>query len=67
MTNADSSMNTMMRGRGRPVSAGQPNADADPLAEARAIAGELASQVDSLSRLLAKAESANANPFAKGS
>ncbi len=69
MTNAESPMNAVLRGRGRTVPNGQANAnaDADPLAEARAIAGELAGSVDTLRKLLAKAEAADANPFAKGS
>ncbi len=68
MTSADnSSMNQVLRGRGRPVPTGQPIADADPLAQAREVAAGLASQLDTLTKLLAKAEAGGTNPFAKGS
>jgi len=55
----DSSMNRVLRSRGRAVPAGQANADADPIAEARAIAGEIAGQLDTLRKLLAKASAAD--------
>ncbi len=63
MTTPDSSMNQVLRGRGRPVSASPASPDADPLAQAKAIAGELAGQLDTLNRLLAKAEAAAAKPL----
>jgi len=58
MTSADSSMNNVLRGRGRPVP-GQPTADADPLAQAKELAGEIAGQLDTLTKLLAKASAAD--------
>ncbi len=68
MTTPESSMNNVLRGRGpgRQVPTGQANTDApaDPITQAREIARELAGQIDTLNRLLAKAAAANKNPFA---
>jgi len=64
MTTPDSSMNNVLRGRGRAVPTEQANADADPLAQAKELAAELASQLDTLNKLLAKASAPGANPFA---
>jgi len=66
MTAPESSMNNVLRGRGRPVPAGQANADApaDPITQAREIAREIAGQLDTLNKLLAKASAPGANPFA---
>lgn len=66
MTNADSSMNQVLRGRAS-APAGQANADAptDPITQAREIAREIAGQLDTLTRLLAKASAPGANPFAQ--
>jgi len=66
MTTPESSMNNVLRGRGRPVPSGQANTDAptDPIAQAREIAAGLASQIDTLTKLLAKASAPGANPFA---
>ena len=65
MTNADSSMNQVLRGRAS-APAGQANADAptDPLDQAKEIAAGLAGQIDTLNKLLAKASAPGANPFA---
>jgi len=54
-------MNQVLRSRGRAVPAGQANADApdDPIAQAKELAGELAGQLDTLRKLLVKAEAAN--------
>ncbi len=61
MTTPDSSMNQVLRSRGRAVPAGQANADApdDPISEAKELAGEIAGQIDTLTKLLAKAEAAD--------
>ncbi len=66
MTTPDSSMNNVLRGRGRPVPTGQANTDApaDPIDQAREIAREIAGQLDTLNKLLAKASAPGANPFA---
>ncbi len=67
MTSADSSMNQVLRGRGHQgVPTGQANADApdDPIAQAKEIAAEIAGQLDTLTKLLAKASAPGANPFA---
>jgi len=66
MTTPESSMNNVLRGRGRPVPAGQANTDApaDPITQAKEIASGLASQIDTLNKLLAKAAAPGANPFA---
>ncbi len=66
MTTPESSMNNVLRGRGRPVPTGQANTDApaDPITQAREIAAELAGQIDTLNKLLAKASAPGANPFA---
>jgi len=66
MTTPESSMNNVLRGRGRPVPAGQANTDApaDPITQAREIAREIAGQLDTLNKLLAKAAAPGANPFA---
>lgn len=67
MTSADnSSMNQVLRGRGRPVPTGQANADApaDPISEAKELAAEIRGQLDTLTRLLAKVSAPGANPFA---
>jgi len=54
-------MNSLMRGRGRPVPIGQTNADApaDPLDQAKEIAAGLAGQIDTLRKLLIKASAAD--------
>jgi len=61
MTTPDSSMNQVLRSRGRAVPAGQANADApdDPIAQAKELAGELAGQLDTLRKLLVKASAAD--------
>jgi len=61
MTTPDSSMNQVLRSRGRAVPAGQANADApdDPIAQAKELAGEIAGQLDTLRKLLVKVEAAN--------
>ncbi len=61
MTTPDSSMNQVLRSRGRAVPAGQANADApaDPIAQAKELAGEIAGQLDTLRKLLAKASAAD--------
>ena len=67
MTTPESSMNNVLRGRGRPVPAGQATPDpppADPITQAREIAREIAGQLDTLNKLLAKAAAPGANPFA---
>jgi len=66
MTSPDSSMNNVLRGRGRLVPAGQANTDApaDPITQAREIAREIAGQLDTLTKLLAEASAPGANPFA---
>ncbi len=66
MTTPESSMNNVLRGRGRPVPTGQPNTDApaDPITQAREIAREISGQLDTLTKLLAKASAPGANPFA---
>jgi len=66
MTTPESSMNNVLRGRGRPVPTGQanPDAPADPLAQAKEIAAGLASELDTLTKLLAKASAPGATPFA---
>ncbi len=66
MTTPESSMNNVLRGRGRPVPAGQANTDAptDPITQAREIAREIAGQLDTLNKLLAKAAAPGPNPFA---
>lgn len=66
MTTPESSMNNVLRGRGRPVPTGQatPDAPADPITQAREIAREIAGQLDTLTKLLAKASAPGANPFA---
>ncbi len=66
MTTPDSSMNNVLRGRGRPVPTGQANPDApdDPIDQAKEIAAGLAGQIDTLNKLLAKASAPGANPFA---
>ena len=50
-------MNEVLRGRGH----GQANADAptDPISEAKELAAEIAGQLDTLTKLLAKAAAAN--------
>lgn len=62
MTNPSNpdAMNSLMRGR--PVPTGQANGDAppaDPLAEAKQIAAEVAGQLDTLRKLLTKASTAD--------
>lgn len=54
-------MNSLMRGRGRPVPTGQTDADApaDPLDQAKEIAAGLAGQIDTLRKLLIKASAAD--------
>ncbi len=61
MTTPDSSMNQVLRSRGRAVPAGQANADApaDPISEAKELAAEIAGQIDTLNKLLAKAAAAD--------
>ncbi len=68
MTTPESSMNNVLRGRGRPVPSGQttPDAPTDPITQAKEIAAELGSQIDTLNKLLAKAAAPGTNPFAKG-
>ena len=67
MTTPESSMNNVLRGRGRPVPAGQANTDApaDPITQAKEIVAGLASELDTLKRLLTEASAANKNPFAQ--
>ena len=66
MTNPSNpdAMNSLMRGR--PVPAGQANTDApaDPITQAREIARQIAGQLDTLNKLLAKASAPGANSFA---
>ena len=66
MTTPDSSMNQVLRSRGRAVPAGQANADApdDPIAQAKELAAEIRGQIDTLNKLLARASAPGANPFA---
>jgi len=61
MTAPDSSMNQVLRGRAS-APAGQANGDAppaDPIAEAKQIAAEVAGQLDTLRKLLTKASTAD--------
>lgn len=61
-TPANSPMNEVLRGRTVPT--GQANADDDPIAQAKELAGEIAALLDTLNKLLAKASAPGANPFA---
>lgn len=58
-------MNQVLRGRGRPAgTGGQATPDADPIDQAKELAAEIAGQIDTLNKLLAKASAPGANPFA---
>ncbi len=65
--NNPDAMNSILRGRGRPAPTGQANTDApdDPIAQAKEIVAGLASELDTLKRLLTEASAANKNPFAQ--
>jgi len=69
MTTPDNpgAMNNILRGRGRPAgTGGQATPDADPITQAKELAREIAGQLDTLTKLLAKSDATTTNPFAKG-
>jgi len=68
MTNPNNpdAMNNILRGRGRPAgTGGQATPDADPIDQAKELTREIASELDTLTKLLSKASDGGANPFAQ--
>lgn len=66
MTNPSNpdAMNSILRGRPAPAGQATPATPDDPIVQAKEIAAEVAGQIDTLRKLLAKASTPGSNPFA---
>ncbi len=68
MTNPSNpdAMNSILRGRPAPAGQATPATPDDPIVQAKELAAEVAGQLDTLRKLLAKSDATTTNPFAKG-